>query len=92
MMMRLSVAAGLLVAHAAAHSAMTIPEPRNAVDSDEKPWGGPVPHPLPFEPWCPFPSRAAAGKDDRNISGANGQACFWYIWVCVLRRPAASSA
>lgn len=38
-----------------------------------QPWGGPVPHPLPFEPWCPFPSQSAAGKDDRNISGANGQ-------------------
>ena len=52
-----------------AHSAMTIPQPRNAVDSDEQPWGGKVPHPLPFEPWCPIPSKAAAGKDDRNISG-----------------------
>ena len=59
-----------------AHSAMTIPQPRNAVDSDEQPWGGKVPHPLPFEPWCPIPSKAAAGKDDRNISGSNGQACF----------------
>lgn len=38
------------LATAAAHSAMTIPEPRNAVDSDQKPWGGKVPHPLPFEP------------------------------------------
>ena len=38
------------LATAAAHSAMTIPEPRNAVDSDQMPWGGAVPHPLPFEP------------------------------------------
>jgi hypothetical protein len=67
-----------------AHSAMTIPEPRNAVDSDEKPWGGPVPHPLPFEPWCPFPSKAAASTDDRNISGANGQACFWFSNGCAI--------
>ena len=35
-----------------------------------------MPHPLPFEPWCPIPSKAAVGKDDRNISGSNGQACF----------------
>ena len=33
------------------HGAMTIPPPRNAIDSDEKPWGGPVPTPVPFEPW-----------------------------------------
>ena len=42
--------------------------------STEKPWGGPVPHPLPFEPWCPIPSKEAAGKDDRNLTGSNGQA------------------
>ena len=43
---------------------------------DEKPWGGEVPHPLPFEPWCPIPSATAAATDDRNITGSNGQACF----------------
>jgi hypothetical protein len=73
-----------LPAVARAHSAMTIPEPRNAVDADEKPWGGPVPHPLPFEPWCPYPSKAAASTDDRNISGANGQACFWFSNGCAI--------
>ena len=25
------------------HGAMTFPPPRNAIDSNEKPWGGPVP-------------------------------------------------
>ena len=77
-MMRLSLCAAL-AGTAAAHSAMTIPQPRNAIDSDENPWGAGVPHPLPFEPWCPIPSAAAVGKDDRNISGSNGQACFWSV-------------
>ena len=27
---------------------------------------------------CPIPSNAAAGKDDRNLTGSNGQACFWF--------------
>merc|ERR1719382_2029097 len=67
-----------------AHSAITIPQPRESVDSKENPWGGHVPHPLPFEPWCPFPSESAAGKDDRNITGANGQACFWFSNGCAI--------
>lgn len=25
--------------------------PRNAIDSNELPWGGKVPYPVPFEPW-----------------------------------------
>ena len=73
-----------LLATASAHSAMTVPAPRNAVDSDEKPWGGSVPHPLPFEPWCPIPSLAAAGVDDRNLTGSNGQACFWFSNGCAI--------
>ena len=86
----------LIPASVIAHSAMTIPRPRNAIDSDTKPWGGDVPHPLPFEPWCPFPSKDAAGRDDRNLTGANGQgmpppphqmilcstACFWFSNGC----------
>merc|ERR1719326_808501 len=72
------------LAVANAHSAMTIPRPRESVDSREKPWGGPVPHPLPFEPWCPFPSLAAAGHDDRNLTGSNGQACFWFSNGCAI--------
>mmetsp|Transcript_9038 Transcript_9038/g.18243 ORF Transcript_9038/g.18243 Transcript_9038/m.18243 type:complete len:403 (-) Transcript_9038:115-1323(-) len=71
-------------ATAAAHSALTIPEPRNAVDSEEWPWGGAVPTPLPFEPWCPIPSKKAVGVDARNITGANGQACFWFSNGCAI--------
>jgi len=73
-----------LPAMIAAHSATTIPEPRNAIDSDHAPWSGAVPHPLPFEPWCPIPSKHAVGKDDRNISGSNGQACFWFSNGCAI--------
>lgn len=82
--LRAVIAFVTLVTRAYGHSAMTIPRPREAVDSSEKPWGGHVPHALPFEPWCPFPSEAAAGKDDRNISGANGQACFWFSNGCAI--------
>lgn len=83
-MMRTSAISASVFALAEAHSAMTIPRPRESVDSNEKPWGGPVPHPLPFEPWCPFPSHEAAAHDDRNISGANGQACFWFSNGCAI--------
>ena len=104
----------LTLEHVAAHSAITIPRSRNAIDSDLKPWGGAVPHPLPFEPWCPMPSQAmhlwascpgwecgvgagglcdpansalrqaAAGIDDRNLTGANGQSCFWFSNGCAI--------
>lgn len=43
-----------------------------------------MPNPLPFEPWCPFPSRQVAGHDFRNISGAQGQACFWFSNGCAI--------
>ena len=80
LMMVRSVALITWLAAASAHSAMTIPKPRNSVDSDKQPWGGAVPHPLPFEPWCPFPSKGAV--DDRNLTGSNGQACFWFSNGC----------
>jgi len=67
---------------ASSHSALTHPKPRNAIDWEEKPWGGLVPHPLPFEPWCPFPMSGIA--DDRNITGSNGQACFWFSNGCAI--------
>ena len=73
-----------LFSAAAAHSALTHPRPRNAVDADELPWRGAIPSPIPFEPWCPFPSREAAVSDERNLSGANGQACFWFSNGCAI--------
>ena len=64
------------------HGAITIPGPsRNAVDSNTPPWSNGVPlgH-MPFEYMCPFPSVNAAAKTHgvRNLSAANGQACFWF--------------
>lgn len=74
----------LLAGSARAHSSLTIPRPRNAVDAVELPWSGPVPDPIKFEPWCPIPSAAAVGKDARNISGSNGQACYWFSNGCAI--------
>ena len=60
------------------HGAVTVPRPRNSVDSDLAPWNQTLNASLkiPFDPWCPFPSADAPGRDARNLSGANGQACF----------------
>lgn len=58
------------------HGAVTFPPPRNAIDSNEAPWKNGVPRPVPFEPWCPFPQNESA------LSGANGQACFWFSNGC----------
>ena len=57
--MNCALVLAILPAMALAHEALTIPRPRNAIDAGEKPWGGPVPTPIPFEPWCPIPSQAA---------------------------------
>ena len=39
---------------------------------------GTVPeYPIPFEFWCAKPDAAMAGTDSRNLTGSNGQACFW---------------
>ena len=63
-----------------AHGAATFPPPRNAVDSDLSPWNSTsgVPFPVPFQPWCPYPSAEMAPYNPRNLSGKNGQACFWF--------------
>jgi len=68
-----------------AHGAVTWPPPRNAVDSDTAPWSDGVPAPVPFQPWCAFPNASAPDvKDDRNLTGANGQACFWFSNGCAI--------
>ena len=59
------------------HGAVTIPPPRNSIDADTAPWNGTMPAKIPYIPWCPFPSAAAAGSDPRNLTGSNGQACYW---------------
>ena len=64
-----------MVRNAAAHGAVTIPPPREAIDGDTAPWNGAVPWPIPFDTpnWCAHPSAERAGKDKRNLTGANGQ-------------------
>lgn len=73
-----------LAAVAHGHSALTHPRPREAVDANEKPWDGDVPRKIPFEGWCPFASEHAAHDDPRNMSGGNGQACFWFSNGCAI--------
>ena len=67
------------------HGATTYPPPRNAIDANEDPWRSPVPRKVPFEPWCPFPSAIAEITDPgRNLTGSNGQACFWFSNGCAI--------
>jgi len=83
-MMR-SAIIGAMFTGANGHGAVSIPPPRNAIDSNELPWGGKVPTPVPFEPWCPVPAEAASKSDPgRNLTGANGQACFWFSNGCAI--------
>lgn len=78
-------AVAAVTALALQHGAITFPPARNAIDSDEQPWGGKVPTPVPFEPWCPMPSVNAVSSDPgRNLTGANGQACFWFSNGCAI--------
>ena len=68
------------------HGAMTHPRPVNAVDGDIPPWSGPVPTTklggLPFQGWCPFPD--ANSSHPLNLTGANGQACFYFSNGCSI--------
>ena len=38
------------------------------------------PYPVPFLQWCERPD--SDSDDARNITGANGQACFWFNNGC----------
>ncbi|KAH8062568.1 hypothetical protein JL722_3490 [Aureococcus anophagefferens] len=66
----------------AAHGAVTHPKPRQAIDGSLAPWNGSVPDPVPFDTpnWCAHES--AISTDWRNLSGSNGQACFWFSNGC----------
>ena len=84
-LLRLSLLVASFATAADGHGAVTVPPSRNAVDRTLEPWRGPVPTPvpvLPFEPWCPLPSSSRGAVDGRNISGANGQACFFFSNGC----------
>eukprot|EP01046_Picozoa_sp_COSAG06_P054953 COSAG06_NODE_9944_length_1785_cov_1.367141_1_plen_89_part_10 len=81
-----AVAAASLLAVAAAHSAMVIPRPRNAIDSDLAPFNGTVPdfdpvsrgYPTSLGNWCPIGKGGGGpkGDTDAELSGENGQSCF----------------
>mmetsp|Transcript_20430 Transcript_20430/g.53178 ORF Transcript_20430/g.53178 Transcript_20430/m.53178 type:complete len:419 (-) Transcript_20430:197-1453(-) len=65
------------------HGSMTIPRPRNAIDGTVAPWNGTVPaYPIPFDfpTWCATPD--ASSNDPRHLTGAAGQACFWFNNGC----------
>ena len=64
------------------HGAVSQPPSRNAIDADVKPWNESVPEVVPFEFWCA--SADAHSADARSVSGANGQACFWFNNGCDL--------
>lgn len=63
------------------HSAVVIPRPRQALDGVLAPWNGTVPFPVPFDWWCATPSADAVGQQ-YNLTGSNGQACFWFSNGC----------
>lgn len=83
-MMRFALASSALLGLADAHGAVTSPKPRNSIDGDLPPYNGAVPWPIPFDApnWCAHPSAAMHGKDPRNLTGTNGQACFWFSNGC----------
>lgn len=65
------------------HGAVTIPTPRQSLDGKLAPWNGSVPeYPIPFDNpnWCVMPD--STSEDPRNLSGSNGQACFWFNNGC----------
>jgi len=71
----------IFVEETAAHGAVSYPPPRNGIDGSVAPWNGTVPdYPLPFEFWCAKPM--AGSTDPRNLTGSNGQACFWFSNGC----------
>ena len=77
--MHTSAGLALLTVSVSSHGAVTSPRPRNSIDSTLAPWNGTVPdYPIPFTHpnWCEAPD--AKSQDPRHLSGANGQACFWF--------------
>ena len=89
-LLRAAVLASSVLGTARSHGAVTHPPPREAVDgASTAPWNGSVPWPIPFDSpnWCAHPSASMAGIDPRNLSGSNGQACFWFSNGCGIGSP-----
>jgi len=74
------VAACFLLAHVSAHGSVSFPPPRQGIDGSVAPWNSTVPEAIPFMFWCAIPDKKST--DARNVSGANGQACFWFNNGC----------
>ena len=70
-----------LAARVSAHGAVTHPPPRNAIDGTLAPWNGEPPSAMPFMFWCTTPV-ANTTPGARNVTGRNGQACFWFNNGC----------
>jgi len=66
-----------------AHGSVVHPPPREAIDGSSSPWNGTVPdYPIPFMFWCATASAEAHGHNVHNLTGRNGQACFWFSNGC----------
>jgi hypothetical protein len=78
----LKTVAAVLVALplAIGHGSVSSPLPRQAIDGTVAPWNGTVPEAIPFMFWCATPD--SRSSDARNVSGKNGQACFWFNNGC----------
>ena len=80
----------LLVRDVAGHGAVVLPRPRNAIDASLPPWSRgfdhPNPTPQPGEPGaCPIANRSS--QHNTRLSGALGQACFFFSSGCSIGCP-----
>ena len=79
------------------HGAVVWPPTRNAVDHDLAPWNGQTPeYPGPsvesMTGWCPVSAysqdlpglQSARMASNPELSGKNGQACFWFSNGCAI--------
>ena len=85
-----------LPALAHGHAAMVHPRPRNAVDADMAPWNQSMPDFLPvsatgkeLSSLCPVGKGGGKfkGDGDAELSGENGQSCFWFSQGCSIGCP-----
>ena len=54
---------------------------RLPIDHTIPPWTGNVPNPIPgVDAWCPF-------HNGSDLTGRNGQACFWFSNGCSIGCP-----
>eukprot|EP00658_Telonema_sp_P-2_P085829 TRINITY_DN9865_c0_g1_i4.p1 TRINITY_DN9865_c0_g1~~TRINITY_DN9865_c0_g1_i4.p1 ORF type:complete len:177 (+),score=22.04 TRINITY_DN9865_c0_g1_i4:248-778(+) len=74
-----------------AHGSIVVPPPRNAIDAHLAPWNSSVPitpsGAAAFDPWCPVPDQNSTLSPAGRLSGANGQACFWFSSGCSIGCP-----